>query len=471
MKRSAISILLGMVTLVACQSPPEPIESVEIDYCSIEGTGSRVDTVRPAEGEPPIDDVNWFARPVPNRSAAWVVGFASHDQNYLYDLGSGERIKIPDRSDAVATPDGLYMTVPSYYTSDEYIRFYDATELLGYLERGEDALDVEPVYIHEHEDLRKVYYQSTGIVNRDGDRGANPNGEFTRTYRVMFSGTSSESGFRIVDYAFSRRGGDTVNVAASEPMKLCPEIKNDLNTPFISKDARYVASYTSSSEEREYSPGSSLKLYEIVSVSPDQGTTSCKEVIDFGFAAGKADFSFDGSQLTFHISKGGYLTPFINGGLPADTTTDVVVVDLDRDAKGDITGYRNMRRLTTSLAEGVGNYFPAFLPDGNLFYLFNAVPKESEKDKRFYFKVTNPIKTSLLKKSFFDSEASRKSAAAIGSLWYGACAPNAPAPKDHETPWIVASLNPKQCSALVEEKWQEGMVRRETLEAFCANAS
>ena len=68
---------------------------------------------------------------------------------------------------------------------------------------------------------------------------------------------------------------------------------------------------------------------------PAAGTTTCDPVADLGFAAGKADFSFDGSLLTFHLSQGAYLTPFVNGGIPEGTITDVVVARLGRDADGE----------------------------------------------------------------------------------------------------------------------------------------
>ena len=93
-----------------------------IDYCAVASFGARVEFVRPGPDEPPLDDVNWFARPLPNERGDWIVGFASHNQNYLYNLTTGRKIKIPDRSDAVATPDGRYMTVPSSYTSLLYLQ-------------------------------------------------------------------------------------------------------------------------------------------------------------------------------------------------------------------------------------------------------------------------------------------------------------------------------------------------------------
>ena len=223
----ALLLLPLLTSFAACQPTVGGSDGsdVSVNYCSVETPGARIELERPGPGEEPVDDVNWFARPVPNESGDWIIAFASHSQNYLYNLSQGTRVKIPDRSDAVATPDGRYMTVPSNYTPDEHIRFYDARELLDHLDRGEDADGLPPVFVHDHPDLTKVYYQSTGIVSRDDE---------STVYRLMFSGTASESGFRIVDYTFKGEGS-TLQVTPTEPMKLCPEIPNDLNTPFISK--------------------------------------------------------------------------------------------------------------------------------------------------------------------------------------------------------------------------------------------
>lgn len=436
-----------------------------VDFCTITTAGKKLEVARPADDEAPVDDVNWFARPLWNDRGEWIIAFASHKQNYLYNLTTGMRIRIPDESDAVATPDGRFMTVPSNYTPDDYIRFYDAAQLLEHLDRGEDADDLAPVYVHEHPDLRKVYYQSTGIVSQDTEADGRPK---EIVYRLMFSGTRDEAQFRIVDYAFSWDGSGELSVTPSEPMALCPEIPNDLNTPFISKDARYVASYTSSSEERAYSPGSSLKIYRIAEVLPAENSTRCEPVVDFGFAAGKADFSFDGSMLTFHISKGDYLTPFINGGLEPPTITDVVVVELTRDDEGQIDGYGRLARVTTSLKEGVGSYFPAFLPDGKLFYVANATPKSSEVEKRFYFKVVDP-KAELMMANVFADPERLALAGAIGRLWESACASETAlsASTEHEAPWRLASLDARQCQALVEAAWTDAYPPKDSLAAVC----
>src|SRR5215207_6618235 len=179
------NVVLGSLALVAApilvlaQAPP----SVP-PYCAVQTAGTKVEVMRPQPGEDaPLDDVNWFARPVPNPQRHWVVGFASHNLNYLYDLTSGTRVRIPDKSDAVATPDGRFMTVPSHYTATATVNFYDLPMLLDRLAAGKDASDVPPVFAHKHADVADAYYQSVGVVSHAVERGTD-----TTVYRMMFSG-------------------------------------------------------------------------------------------------------------------------------------------------------------------------------------------------------------------------------------------------------------------------------------------
>jgi hypothetical protein len=230
------------------------------------------------------------------------------------------------------------------------VNFYDARTLLARLDEGRDALDVKPAFAHLDADVEDVYYQSVGVLS-NRDQG----GTRTTVYRMMFSGGNVKPapGFRIVDYTFTENAGQ-LTVTPSRAMRLCPQITRDLSTPFISKDGRHVIAHDGGAEG---TPGT-LKIFEITATDPATQSTTCERRVDFGFAAGKADFSFDGSRVTFHISKHGYLTPFVNGGLAAPTITDVVVADLTRDASGRITGHGGLARVTTSITEGVGATSP-----------------------------------------------------------------------------------------------------------------
>ncbi|MCC7180938.1 MAG: hypothetical protein IT177_21335 [Acidobacteria bacterium] len=449
---STLVTAVSMAAGLAAQAPASP------DYCRVQSDGTEVLATRPAPGEAPIDDVNWFARPVPNPDGRWIVGFATHDQNYLYDLTRGRRVKIPDKSDAVATPDGRYITVPSHYTSTRTVNFYDTAALLARLDAGRDALDVKPAFVHEDPDVLDVYYQSTGVVSerREGDAT-------TTVYRLMFSGSNVKPApwFRIVDYTFTSKGG-TLAVSATHAMRLCPQITRDLATPFISKDGRYVIAHDGGGENE---PGT-LKIFEITGVDPAAQTTTCERRVDFGFAAGKADFSFDGRRVTFHISKHAYLTPFVNGGLVAPTITDVVVADLVHDAQGRIVGHGPLARVTTSTREGVGSYFPAFFPDGRIYYVANTAPKNSDEPKRFHFRVVNPDREVFFA-SFFADAAKREAAEAIGELWRASCQPEMQPFKPGEAPWAFTSLSPSQCENLVHAKFTGDQARKAALLAAC----
>lgn len=469
----SLSALTALVTISAsgcgeaASSEAGGTDVAAIDYCELAPVGSNVLRIRPAAGDPPVDDVNWFARPVPHSGSDRIIAFASHDQNYIYNLTTGAKVKIPDRSDAVATPDGRYMTVPSFYTPDSHIRFYAVAPMLDALGTGEDVDELAPAFIHEHPAMSRVYYQSTSVLSE-----RRTTDEHVLTYRLMFSGTGHESRFRIVDYEFTHdlATGELTGVVPTEPMALCPIVTNDLNTPFISKDARYVASYTTGSSEPGYSPGASLKIFEITSTDPEAGTTSCEPVIDFGFAAGKADFAFDNSMLTFHTSQGAYLTPFVNGGLDTGTITDVVVARLERDSRGDITGVSGLQRLTTSVESGVGSYFPAFFMDGSLFYIANAVPKDSEAEKRFEFRVLDPH-ANPWKSSVFETEEEQTGWRVIASMWEKSCSARFPGLSDapfplqaHEAPWLSLSLTSGQCRGLIEDT---AVAEAEGLLALC----
>lgn len=428
-------------------------------YCAVASPGAAVEVSRPGPSDPPLDDVNWFARPVPNPSGQRIVAVASHNLNYLYNLTTGTRIRMPDKSDAVATPDGRYITVPSHYTDDFTIRFYDAATLLTRLAAGRDAPDVAPAYSHRHPNVHDVYYQSVGVVSQAG-AGDNQ----TTVYRMMFSGSTEPKmpGFRLVDYSFVTKNG-ALTVTPTVPMRLCPEITRDLATPFISKDGRYVAAHDDST------PGqpASLKIFEILATDPDRQTSTCAMRVDLGFAAGKADFSFDGSKLTFHISKHDYLTPFVSGGLRAPAITDVVVVDLVRDAQGRLTGVGPMARLTTSTTEGVGSYFPAFFPDGKVFYVANLVPRDSADAKRFELRVVDPV-AGRHTTNLFTSAARREAADAIGELWRQTCAPTMTPFRPQEAAWAYLSLAPAQCRQLVDERWLPSTdARKAALLAAC----
>jgi hypothetical protein len=223
---------------------------------------------------------------------------------------------------------------------------------------------------------------------------------------MMFSGSNVKPapGFRIVDYTFTSKGG-ALQVSATRAMRLCPA---DHARPGHALHLEGRPLRDCARRRRRGRAGHAEDLRDHRRRSGTAQTTTCERRVDFGFAAGKADFSFDGRRITFHISKHGYLTPFVNGGLVAPTITDVVVADLVHDAQGRIVGHGPLARVTTSTREGVGSYFPAFFPDGRVYYVANTAPKSSDEPKRFHFRVVNPDREVFFANFFTDpGEAGR----------------------------------------------------------------
>ena len=118
----------------------------------------------------------------------------------------------------------------------------------------------------------------------------------------------------------------------------------------------------------------------------------------------------------------------------------MVVADLVRDGQGRITGVGGVSRLTTSTTEGVGSYFPAFMPDGMVFYVANEVPKQSSEAKRFRLAVVDPSRERRVTE-LFTSPARREAADAIGELWRQTCAPALTPFRPQEAAWAFTSLS------------------------------
>ncbi|MBJ89469.1 MAG: hypothetical protein CMO98_06360 [Woeseia sp.] len=452
---------------IACAPFAQANAAAEAAYCDVSTPGDVV-VSRPQPNEPALDDVNWFARPVPNDTGDYIVAYATHNQNYLYNLTSGEQVAIPDTSDAVATPDGLFITVPSFYTPDHTVNFYETANLMAALSAGHDGRNIEPIFTHRDEKVFDTFYQSTGILSST-QTGA----DFVIRYRMMFSGSNPPTppGFLIADYTVTKKKGET-SFEPSPVLQLCPEIVGDMGTPFISKDGRYIVAHDNSDLEKT----ATLKLFEITGVDYSAQTTSCDLVIDFGFRASKADFSFDNSQVTFHLSTNDYITTFIDGGIDFPHITDIVIVDLMQAEDGSITGYEGISRLTTSLEPGVGNYFPAFFPDGKIFYIANKVPRNAPnydvgpaEDRRFELRVLDPD-TALRQTNIFDLAGHRSNAETIGRSWQQQCIPGNDPVMGSKSAWHFLSLAESQCNELVSEQWAGNQLRKKELLETCALA-
>ena len=130
-----------------------------------------------------------------------------------------------------------------------------------------------------------------------------------------------------------------------------------------------------------------------------------------------------------------------HGGLLAPTITDGVVADLPRPAKGTIPGHCALARVTTSATEGVGSDFPAFFPDGKVFYIANSTPKNGDGAKRFTSPHSSACRAGIGRLSISISRA-RLSPMWSGNHWV--------APPQATLPTCVPTCRSTACSAITE---------------------
>jgi hypothetical protein len=108
----------------------------------------------------------------------------------------------------------------------------------------------------------------------------------------------------------------------------CPEIGRG-DRPLISKDGRRITTF--------------VKGHVVV-----RGLTDCDDILNTGLQGAKADFSFDGRYVAFHVAK--------NGG----TGSEIVIVD---------TKERTVRTLTGLSGNSL---FPSWTEDGRLCFRYDG---------------------------------------------------------------------------------------------------
>ncbi|HUR20912.1 MAG TPA: hypothetical protein VMZ90_08910 [Vicinamibacterales bacterium] len=108
----------------------------------------------------------------------------------------------------------------------------------------------------------------------------------------------------------------------------CPGIGTG-DRPLISKDGRRITTF--------------VKGHVVV-----RGLTDCNDIVDTGFQGAKADFSFDGRYVAFHVAKAG------------GKGSEIVIID---------TKERTVRTLTGLTGDSV---FPSWTEDGRLCFRYDG---------------------------------------------------------------------------------------------------
>jgi hypothetical protein len=173
--------------------------------------------------------------------------------------------------------------------------------------------------------------------------------------------------------------GDTAVLPAGR-VTSCPGIGVGLR-PLVSKDGRRVTTF--------------VRGMVVV-----RGRTDCDRIFETGLPGGKADFSFDGRYIAFHVPR------------RAMDAYDVVVVD---------TAARTMRNLTGSLAGS--SLFPSWTEDGRLNFRYDG------PDFRGFVTASGVLSTA-------EQPLSMSSARAAAPVTWASVFPGAPAPA-HDTTLVL----------------------------------
>ena len=377
--------------------------------------------------------------------------------NVLIERSTNKRMRLPGEIDPVISPDGDLLTVPG----GGCMEFFDFNQVKEHLRNS--PLNSEPKFselspqvILPVNDPKKrsgghcIYgvYQSIGKQS-DG------------SYRIV----TDSDGFSVTEFKKTKRGIEIKEASKTgcvegyyiQGKKVEGFRAYEMSLPMISKDGRTFSFYDRSS-----------KTTKIANFDGDK----CHEVLDLKVATGKVEFSYDNSQLTFHI---GAFDPIHRGyfsGISAKESKDVVVATVEVQNKGkpsESWSVKGMDRLTFAGKKGTGGYYPVFDRDGNVFYL----GRKRRKGHYFFARVkkkdidtTTPLELlwpefgeQVVRKSCEEGDSLDLRLSVIGGLWSLIC-------EDSifdglgQNLQFARSLSKNQCQSFVREEWNKEVEER-----------
>lgn len=309
----------------------------------------------PIPGQP-----NFFFRAFPQSR---LISYASSEGNYILDMDSKKRFKMPGAFDPVPMGEDI-ITVPSHGSG---LFHYSVKEIMS------GVSDPRPLHISSQ---LKGVYQSIGLVQKNKDH---------EIYAAIVAGDSGTlyQKFRVKGLEISDEGPAQV---------LCPKI--DIKLPMLSKNGQEVSGVDGDS-------GLS-KIWKI-----DLDTNDCIEVENLGTSAGKADFSYDGRELIFHMRGDGLSTSSYFSVVHENMNMNVYAYNRDTKSIYPVTQSR----------PGDNSYFPVYREDGSVVYA--AVNKIGVAQ----FAKVHPRKVKSKALNFFEISKSEKLKylLTIGHLWNLSC--------------------------------------------------
>jgi len=373
-----------------------PIQSsaAEPSYCSLRQDSSSVELIS-IPSKP-----NYFFRSFPQTE---LISYASNDGNFILNMKSKKQFKMPGPFDPVPLGEKVISTPDSEYG----MSFYSVRDVL--------SGNTEPKLLHRSGYLKGVY-QSVGLLEKTKN---------SETYAVITAGETSSVLLQKIKVSEIKGELTVEDVGSSQAF--CKS--QDIKLPMISKNGQEVSGLDGVS-------GTS-KIWKL-----NYETGGCAELEDIGVNAGKADFSFDGNQIVFHLRGDGSKTTDYFEKAQANMNMNIYVYNRKDKAIYQITQGR----------PGDNAYFPVFRKDGSVVY---AV---IDKTGTPFFAHANPNKMQSTGVNFSEilKNPNLNQLMALGQLWNLSCADAAHQYKSVEAVITVAhSLGPLRCLKLVTETYDD----------------
>lgn len=352
---------------------------------------------------------SYFAKVFATKNYATLI---SDQKNYILDLNTGKYTQVIGTYDPVPTPDEKFIVS---IKSNENLYWTTTKDIVD----GWDSNDFPPKWAADNFDLSYAY-QSVGSLKGQPK---------TSNYRLLTDNDKGDIYFKDVHFTPSDQG----DLKKEDGwVRACNNVPGTFKLPMISKDGSHLSAYNINKERTE-----------IFSV---QANGSCKLEQTLPFATGKADFSFDGSKVTFHMGK--YTEPkqWFEHDDP-QYHLNVYVWDLKKKTLTQVTDTAN------------GNsYFPTFRKNGTIGFL-EAHHNNDSTD--YYYVLANPQKGKTGSEAGALNESCNchlneyASAVGIGALRDQLCSSFSNGMTMENIAASTIALSKDQCEKLVTKYWDK----------------
>ncbi len=372
----------------------------------------------------------WFAKADPDDEFAFVI---YSDGNRIVNLRTGEVHRLPGQYDPVPSPDGLVLSVPG-----DHISFHDLKSMKDKINSG--AQNPSIAEIPAPGSTLSAVYQSVGLLSVNGNE---------RSYRVIDDENPNSGGVAVQDFTRSGTGPMT---AKGPERRLCSRIADasgsvqsapTLRLPMISKDGTMLAAYN----------GDTGKTF-ILDVDPSDPSL-CRVKSELPIGTGKAEFSFDGKKVVFHVD-----TSSDNAGnwfnSPDDNTAmNIYTYEFETGKITPISNFSNRNIQSTDQGMALRTqqgYYPSFRRDGKIVYV--KVSDGGPDGRISSFVIANP---NDLPNRAVDCQSPEnfEKLMAIGKVWTTICHRLGNTTTLRESGLLALSLDPVLCRQMVERYWNE----------------